>query len=119
MLPKQGWRLLTNPDSLCANVLKGRYYHDSDFLPATKKRNSSHTWRAILHGRESLKLGLIKHVRGGASINTWEDPWIPSNHGYRPIIRLPGATVTKVEELIDLDNNSWDLNVLEANFNST
>ena len=105
MLAKQGWRLLTNPESLCAKVLKGRYYHDSDFLAATKKRNSSHTWRAILHGRECLNLGLIKRVGDGASINIWEDPWIPSNHGYRPIIRLPGAACTKVEELTDHVNN--------------
>jgi hypothetical protein len=26
MLGKQGWRLLTNPDSLCAIVLKGKYF---------------------------------------------------------------------------------------------
>lgn len=26
MLGKQGWRLMTRPDSLCARVLKGRYY---------------------------------------------------------------------------------------------
>ena len=37
-------------------------------------------------------------------------------YGYRPIIRLPGDTVTKVEELIDLENNSLDLIVLEENF---
>jgi hypothetical protein len=27
MLGKQGWRLLTRPDSLCARTLKGKYYH--------------------------------------------------------------------------------------------
>ena len=29
MLWKQGWRLIENPNSLCAKVLKGRYYHDA------------------------------------------------------------------------------------------
>jgi hypothetical protein len=32
MLGKQGWQLLTRPESLCARVLKGRYFHDGDFL---------------------------------------------------------------------------------------
>lgn len=32
MLWKQGWRLVTRPDSLYAKVLKGRYFHDGDFL---------------------------------------------------------------------------------------
>lgn len=37
MLGKQGWRLLTRPDSLCAQVLKGKYYPSSGFLSASKK----------------------------------------------------------------------------------
>src|SRR6266540_1289471 len=38
MLGKQCWRLLTDPSSLCARVLKGRYYPDSDFMDAGKIR---------------------------------------------------------------------------------
>jgi hypothetical protein len=37
MLGKQGWRLMMNPNSLCAKVLKGKYYHQGDFLTAQKK----------------------------------------------------------------------------------
>ena len=37
MLGKQGWRLIKRPNSLCAQVLKGKYYPNSDFLSATKK----------------------------------------------------------------------------------
>lgn len=43
MLGKQGWRLLMRPDSLCAKVLKGKYYPSCDFLSATKKRRRSVT----------------------------------------------------------------------------
>jgi len=31
MLGKQGWRLITRPDSLCAKVLKGKYFPSSGF----------------------------------------------------------------------------------------
>ena len=68
LLAKQSWRLLTNPNSLCGRVVKGKYFHNCDFMNARKKRNSSHVWRAILHGRLALKVGIIKRVGDGATI---------------------------------------------------
>ena len=32
MLAKQAWMLLTNPSSLCAQVLKARYYPDIEVI---------------------------------------------------------------------------------------
>jgi hypothetical protein len=32
MLAKQGWRLAQNPDSLCAVLLKAKYFHLADIL---------------------------------------------------------------------------------------
>ncbi|GJM96176.1 hypothetical protein PR202_ga12989 [Eleusine coracana subsp. coracana] len=43
MLGKRGWRLMTRPNSLCVRILKGRYYHDSDFLIITRRRHASQT----------------------------------------------------------------------------
>lgn len=45
MLDIQGWQLIEKPESLCARVLKGRYYHDSDFLSATRKKLSTRATR--------------------------------------------------------------------------
>jgi hypothetical protein len=55
MLAKQAWRVMAKPDSLCARILYGKYFHDRQFLSATKRRNSSHIWKTILHGCEALK----------------------------------------------------------------
>lgn len=38
------------------------YLHGSGIMLAMKKKKSSHTWRAILYGREALCHGLIKIV---------------------------------------------------------
>jgi hypothetical protein len=119
MLAKQGWRLLTKPNSLCAKVLKGKYYPNSDFMSARRKRNSSHTWRAILHGREALDKGLIKRVGDGSTIRVFEDPWIPDNLNGRPLAKPSGAKAILVEELIDDNQMTWSEEKLEENFIDT
>ena len=97
MLGKQGWRLLTRPESLCAMVLKGKYYSTCDFLSATRKKRSSATWRAILHGREVLKRGLIKRV-GPGNIKVWQDNWIPGLRSLKPV-PWPSPGVEQVRDL--------------------
>jgi hypothetical protein len=57
MLVKQGWRLLTNPKSLCARVLKAKYYPSCYVLYAQPCSGMSYTWRIILKGIELLNEG--------------------------------------------------------------
>ena len=67
LLGKQGWRLLTEPNSLCACVLKGRYFPNNNFWNASVPRTASITWWAIIHGRGLLKRGVWwenKHILG-------------------------------------------------------
>ena len=71
MLGKQGWRLLTHPHSLCARVLKGKYFPLTDFMHATVPKNASATWRAIIAGREALKVGLVRRIGDGSSVSIW------------------------------------------------
>lgn len=90
MLGKQGWRLIKKLDSLCAKVLKGWYFHDSDFLSASRRKHASQTWRAILAGRdEVLKLGLLKRIGDGSSTNIWQDRWIPKHFELKPWLCRP------------------------------
>jgi hypothetical protein len=55
MLTKQSWRLIHNPDSLCAQVLKAKYFPEGDILQVAPSSNMSYTWRSILKGLEVLK----------------------------------------------------------------
>jgi hypothetical protein len=107
MLGKQGWRLLMSPGSLCAKVLRGKYYPNGDFLTATKKRRSSETWRSILHGRVVLKKGLIMRI-GPGDVYIWQDNWIPGLRSFRPVARLPTVNVNRVHELFIPGTRVWD-----------
>jgi hypothetical protein len=52
LLAKQAWRILTVSDSLCARVLKARYFKNSDLMHAGCPGQGSFSWRSILHGRD-------------------------------------------------------------------
>ena len=115
MLWKQGWRLIENPNSLCAKVLKGRYYHDADFLIATRKKHASHTWRVILEGREVLKKGLLRRIGDGSMTNIWRDRWLPNHFSGLPITTPANPQVQLVADLM-LPSGSWNVELMKANF---
>ncbi|MCI18779.1 RNA-directed DNA polymerase (Reverse transcriptase) [Trifolium medium] len=52
LLAKQGWRLLTNPQSLVATVLKAKYFPHGQFLQAKQGHRSSYSWQSIHHAKE-------------------------------------------------------------------
>jgi hypothetical protein len=41
---------------------------------------------------------------------------MPTNQSFIPLVRLPGYDVLLVQELIDADNASWNMDKLEENF---
>lgn len=59
MLAKQCWRIIHNPESLLARILKARYFKNGTLLSAIDDYNPSYTWRSILAGRDSLKKWLV------------------------------------------------------------
>ena len=76
LLARQAWRLLQDPNSLSARVLKGRYYPHTDLLEANLGSHPSQVWSSLLELRDILALGLIKRI--GSCVNTqiWQDNWL-------------------------------------------
>jgi hypothetical protein len=107
MLGKHGWRLIVRLDSLCAKVLRGKYYPNSDFLSAIRKKRSSETWRSILYGRDALVKELIKRV-GPGDINIWRENWIPRLQPLKPLVRRSGVSTEWVSVLYIPSTRVWD-----------
>jgi hypothetical protein len=116
MLAKQVWRLLCEPESLCARVLRARYYLDRKLLNAKLKSGSSYTWQSVMAGLECFKLGYIWRVGDGTQINIWEDNWIPGSHNMK--IQMPRGNnlVTRVDELINSVDLTWDADLVRSIF---
>ena len=100
MLARQGWRLISNPESLCAQVLRAKYFPNGDLLSVQERPGISYSWRNIIRGIQALNKGLIWRVGDGTQINIWLDPWIPDGITRRPITPRGQTVLTKVSELI-------------------
>ena len=116
MLAKQGWRMVTNPESLCARVLKARYFRGCTFLEAGCPKRASFTWRSILHGRELLKAGLIWRIGDGSKVSIWKDNWIPRAGAQRPLGRRDTSEIELVSELMIPGGGAWDVEKLQEVF---
>ena len=86
MLARQAWRLIQFPDSLCAKLLKAKYYPRGCLVDTAFCAKASTTWQAIMHGLELLKRGVIWRVGNGTQIRIWRDPWIPREISLRVTI---------------------------------
>jgi len=61
MLGKQGWKFITEPDTLVARIFKARYFPYGSYLTATVGHNPSYVWRSIMRARFI--------VRGGGALD--------------------------------------------------
>jgi hypothetical protein len=116
MLAKQVWRLLSEPDSLWARVLRVKYYPNGRLLNANPKSGSSFTWQSILAWLDCFKKGCIWRVGDGSKIDIWKDNWIPSSHNLK--IMTPRGTniITRVSDLINPANDTWDEDLIQDIF---
>lgn len=116
MLARQGWRLVMNPESLCAQVLRAKYFPDGDLFEVKEKPGISYTWRSLLRGIEALKEGLIWRVGDGNVINIWSDRWIPNKATRRPKTPRGRTLLSKVSELISPVTGTWDEELIRGVF---
>jgi hypothetical protein len=116
LLARQAWGLIERPDSLCARVLKAKYYPNGYLLDTAFPVNQSITWKAIVHGLELLKKGVCWRVGSGNLIRIWRDPWIPRGWSRRPTGKRRPNRLKWVSQLINSDTMSWKEEVVRDLF---
>lgn len=109
LLAKQGWRLVTNPTSLVARVLRAKYHAGISFMEATLGPRPSYLWRSLLAGHQILDLGLRYRVGTGSNIRIWDDRWIPIPFSFKPShINRHLFDNGMVKDLILEDSAEWN-----------
>jgi len=116
LLARQAWRILNEPNSLSARVLKAVYHPSVEFLEAELGTGPSRVWHAIIEGKEVLAQGIIRRIGTGETTNIWSMNWLPRDGQLRPF-RTPCPNAPQwVHELIDPITLSWDQQKLQEYF---
>lgn len=114
MLAKQGWWLIMNPQSYWVKLLKGIYFPNSSFLQAARGGHALWVWLSLLHGRGLLEKGIRWQAQDGASINFWQDGWIPTLEGFKvQSVRPHNSDIQKVADVIEI-GKGWNIPKLVA-----
>ena len=109
MLARQAWRLLKFPDSLCARVLRAKYYPAGNLLDTAFIKNASPSWQGVMHGLELLKEGAIWRIGNGNQVKIWRDNWLPRHGSLKSSGRRTNSREKWVSELIDPVTRQWDI----------
>lgn len=116
LLARQAWRILNEPNSLSARILKAVYYPDVDFLDAAQGTSPSRVWRAIIDGKDVLAQGIIRRIGTCETTNIWSMNWLPRDGQLRPLSTSRPNAPQLVHELINPLNLSWDQQKLDLFF---
>ncbi|BBN67417.1 Ribonuclease H-like superfamily protein [Prunus dulcis] len=124
-------RLLTEPNSLWAHLLKARYFPECNFMEATKGSRASWAWASLIEGRKVILNGARWLIMNGAQARIWTDKWITNNSRtwkldlIRPLLsteeafaiqRIPIGSSSEVDRLVWLDEKNGKYSVVFDNF---
>lgn len=114
-LAKQAWRAYQNPSALWVLILKAVYFPESEFLQASRKRNSSVVWSSLMHGKEVIRKFAGWSIGDGADINILQDRWVGDGGWANP---REGSSLINVSELMENTRRSWDVQKIHDHFSS-
>ena len=119
MLRKQGWRLLTNPNTLVARLFKTRYYPNTSFAEAQLGSNPSYVWRSILAAQPAIRQGSRIQIGGGRQTSIGNALWLPDkDNGFITFNLLASISSAMVASLMIPNQRRWDFDAVNDIFNS-
>ncbi|KAH9802749.1 reverse transcriptase domain-containing protein [Citrus sinensis] len=119
MLGKQGWRLLTNPNTLVARLFNARYYPNTSFAEAQLGSNPSYVWRSILAAQPAIRQGSRIQIGGGQQTSIGSAPWLPDNDSDFTTSNLPASiSSATVDSLMVPNQRRWDFDAVDDIFNT-
>lgn len=116
LLAKQAWRLLISPDSLCARLLRAKYYPNGNLVDMVFPSNSSAVWKGIEYGLELVGKKVCSGVSAIVQIFVFGGT-LGSHvvHRTHPSFPKRNCHLNRVSDFHD-GRGSWKLDLLQQHF---
>jgi hypothetical protein len=114
LLARQAWRLIQFPQSLCARLLKVKYYPNGELVDTVFPSDTSPTWRSIAYGLELLKEAIIWRIGSGSSVQIWRDPWIARGPSRTLSLKRGRSRLRWVSQLMLPGRREWDVQLIKT-----
>jgi hypothetical protein len=119
MIAKQGWRIMNNPDSLLARVLKARYFPNSSLFNADLGYNPSYSWKSLWLSMEVLKKGCRWLFGEGNKVKVMGEPWLRGREGrWMNSPQSEEIYNLYVNQLMVEGEKRWDIDKIQSLFPS-
>ena len=119
MLGKQGWKFITEPQSLASRIFKARYFPSKSYLTTTIGHNPSYVWRSILRARFIVCGGARWSIGSGATIPILDAPWLSNGESING--NIAGSSHIrdfKVQSLMSEYGKVWNAPIIRQIFNN-
>ncbi|XP_021774244.1 uncharacterized protein LOC110738176 [Chenopodium quinoa] len=118
-LARQSWRIRQNSQLLISRVFQAKYPSLMCFRSQGRLSNPSWGCRSVLHGIQTLKIGLAWKIDNGSKVHILQDSWVPGSPVYFKNSLAGSVQPTLVSSLLDPISNDWDPTLIHALFSST
>lgn len=110
LLTKLGWKIVSQDNSLWANILRDKYLKNHTFQSWPTNRSASHIWRSIIHARDVIKDGTKWTISDGLSVDLWNDWWCRNG----PLAKRHHGPHTKenIKVAAIIENGQWNLDAI-------
>ncbi|XP_026420576.1 uncharacterized protein LOC113316631 [Papaver somniferum] len=115
LLTKLAWRMINQKDDLWVQIFACKYFVNVNPLNDMVVQHGFWDWRGICHGIEIVKKHYVWKIGDDESISIWKDSWIPKRNSPPPT-DFYSTNTNKVSQLIDKENNQWNLEILNSLF---
>jgi hypothetical protein len=114
LLARQTWQLIQYPESLCALLIRDKYYHNGELVDTVFPGNASPTWKSIEYGLDLLKHGIVWRLGSGSKIQIWHGPWLPRAPSRKISAKRGRMRLCWVSQLMVPGRREWDVQLLES-----